>query len=187
MPKISTKTKTTKTPAAGKSAVKPAVKAAVKKAAPAVKTAAAKVHAPAKKEHKEPVIINKGESCRAVGRRKCAAARVRISRGSGNITVNGRDFKKYFSHFSLQEAVLAPLKAVGKDKDLDVSIKVVGGGIKGQADAVKHGIARALVKWNEDFRKSFKTIGMLTRDARVKERKKFGLKRARRAPQWSKR
>ena len=186
MPKISTKTKTTKTSVAGKAAAKPAVKAAVKKATPAVKTATAKVHAPAK-EHKEPVKADKGESCRAVGRRKCAAARVRISRGSGIITVNGREFKKYFSHFSLQEAVLAPLKAVGKDKDLDVSVKVVGGGIKGQADAVKHGIARALVKWNEDFRKSFKTIGMLTRDARVKERKKFGLKRARRAPQWSKR
>lgn len=181
MPKISTKAKTAKTPAAAKTAVKASVKPAAKKAVPAVKAAVAA------KEQKEPVKIGKGDSSRSVGRRKCAAARVRITRGSGLITVNGRELKKYFTHFSLQETVLAPLKTVGKEKDLDVSVKVIGGGIKGQADAVKHGIARALVKWNEDFRKSFKTVGMLTRDARVKERKKFGLKRARRAPQWSKR
>ncbi|MCX6782196.1 MAG: 30S ribosomal protein S9 [Candidatus Magasanikbacteria bacterium] len=127
------------------------------------------------------------DTSRSVGRRKCASARVRITRGTGEITVNGDDYKKYFPHFALQEAVLSALKAVGKEKDLNVSVKVVGGGKKGQADAVKHGVARALVLWNEEFRKTLRTLGFLTRDARVKERKKFGLKRARRAPQWSKR
>jgi small subunit ribosomal protein S9 len=101
--------------------------------------------------------------------------------------VNGADFKKYFPHISLQEIITAPLKAVGKEKDLDVSIKVAGGGKKGQADAIKHGIARALILWNEDFKQTLKSLGFVTRDPRVKERKKFGLKRARRAPQWSKR
>lgn len=149
--------------------------------APAAKTPVAKT------EKVEKVKAKAGEFSRAVGRRKCAAARVRVSRGNGQITVNGQDFKKYFKHFATQEAILSPLKAVGKDKDLDVSAKVAGGGPKGQADAVKHGIARALVVWNEEFKKSLKTQGFLTRDARVKERKKFGLKRARRAPQWSKR
>lgn len=124
---------------------------------------------------------------RAVGRRKCASARVRIGKGDGKITVNGVDFKLYFPYFELQEIVLAPLKALAKDKDLDISAKVVGGGKKGQAVAVQLGIARALVVWNEDFRKSLKTQSFLTRDPRVKERKKFGLKKARRAPQWAKR
>jgi small subunit ribosomal protein S9 len=82
---------------------------------------------------------------------------------------------------------MAPLKALGKEKDLDFSVKVAGGGQKGQSVAVQHGIARALVVWNEDFKKTLKTLGFLSRDARVKERKKFGLKKARRAPQWSKR
>ena len=124
---------------------------------------------------------------RAVGRRKSASARVRLDKGAGKITVNGVDLKMYFPYFELQEIVWAPLKAVGKEKDLDLSVKVAGGGKKGQAAAVQHGIARALVLWNEEFRKTLKTTGHLTRDARVKERKKFGLKSARRAPQWSKR
>jgi len=77
--------------------------------------------------------------------------------------------------------------AVDKAKEYDFSIKVAGGGKKGQAIAVRHGIARALLRWNEDFKKALKTLGLLTRDSRVKERKKFGLKKARKAPQWSKR
>lgn len=129
----------------------------------------------------------KEQLTRAVGRRKSAAARVRVDKGTGNIVVNGQPFTKYFSHFELQSIVLAPLKALGKDKDLDFSVKVAGGGKKGQAVAVQHGIARALLLWNEDFKKTLKSLGFLTRDARVKERKKFGLKKARRAPQWSKR
>jgi len=124
---------------------------------------------------------------RTVGRRKSASARVKIDKGSGKVVVNGQEMKNYFPHFILQETVLAPLKAVAKEKDLDCSVRVVGGGKQGQATAVQLGIARALVLWNEDFRKSLKTLGLLTRDPRVKERKKFGLKKARRAPQWAKR
>ena len=131
--------------------------------------------------------MSSGDMSRAVGRRKTAAARVRITAGEGVITVNGQPLKKYFPYFALQEAVIAPHRALGKEKDLNVSVKVAGGGKKGQADAVKHGIARALVDWNADCKKTLKSIGYLTRDARKKERKKFGLKRARRAPQWSKR
>lgn len=127
------------------------------------------------------------EQLRAVGRRKSAAARTKINKGSGVIVVNGMDYKKYFPSFQMQEIVLAPLKALGKVKDLDFSVKVNGGGKMGQAIAVQLGIARTLLKWNEDFRKSLKDLGFLRRDPRVKERKKFGLKRARRAPQWSKR
>ncbi len=124
---------------------------------------------------------------RTVGRRKSAAARVKIDKGSGKITINGKDLKVYFPFFATQEMIVAPLKAVGKEKDLDFSVRVMGGGKQGQATAVQLGIARALVLWNEDFRKSLKTLNLLTRDPRVKERKKFGLKKARRAPQWSKR
>lgn len=124
---------------------------------------------------------------RSVGRRKSAAARVRVDKGSGRIMVNGQTLAAYFPYFELQEIILAPLKALAKEKDLDFSVKVAGGGKRGQAVAVQLGIARALVKWNEEFRKILKTLGFLKRDARVKERKKFGLKKARRAPQWSKR
>lgn len=124
---------------------------------------------------------------RAVGRRKTASARVRVDKGSGKVTVNGKTLNEYFPYFEWQETVLAPTKALAKDKDLDFSVKVAGGGKKSQAVAVQHGIARALVLWNIDFHKTLKTLGYLTRDARVKERKKFGLKKARRAPQWSKR
>ncbi|MFA6548257.1 MAG: 30S ribosomal protein S9 [Candidatus Magasanikbacteria bacterium] len=131
--------------------------------------------------------ISKTESNRAVGRRKRASARVRINRGTGKITVNGKDFKEFLPYFEWQDIVLAPLKALAKEKDLDVSCLVAGGGKKGQAVAIQLGIARALVLWNEEFRKTLKTQGYLTRDPRIKERKKFGLKKARRAPQWSKR
>lgn len=106
---------------------------------------------------------------RAVGRRKCASARVRIGKGNGKITVNDVDYKLYFPYFELQEIVVAPLKALAKDKDLDISAKVVGGGKNGQAKAVQLGIARALVIWNEDFRKSLKTQSFLTRDPRVED------------------
>lgn len=123
----------------------------------------------------------------AVGRRKRASARVRMDKGTGKIVVNGVAMEKYFPYFEWQEVVFSPLKALGKDKDLDFSVKVNGGGKRGQADAVKLGIARALIMWNDEFKKTLKSLGLLTRDARIKERKKFGLKKARRAPQWSKR
>ena len=132
-------------------------------------------------------IAQKDTLTRAVGRRKTASARVRIDKGSGKITVNGKPMAEYFPYFEQQEVIAAPLKALAKEKDLDISVKVAGGGTKGQAVAVQLGIARALLKWNEDFKKSLKTQGFLSRDPRIKERKKPGLKKARRAPQWSKR
>lgn len=124
---------------------------------------------------------------RSVGRRKSASARVKIDKGTGKVTVNGQDYQKYFPYFEMQSVIFAPLKALGKEKDLNFSCKVNGGGKKSQAQAIQHGIARALVLWNEDFHKTLKSLGLLTRDPRVKERKKPGLKKARRAPQWSKR
>lgn len=128
------------------------------------------------------------EFIRAVGRRKTAAARVRlIPSGNGTITVNGRSYDVYFPIFTLQEMVKAPLRTAGKVDTFDVSAKVAGGGPHGQAEAVRHGIARALVKWDAELRKTLKAEGFLRRDPRAKERKKPGLKRARRAPQWSKR
>jgi small subunit ribosomal protein S9 len=132
--------------------------------------------------------INKTEEItRAVGRRKTASARVRLNKGTGVITVNGMPSIQYFPYFEWQDMIAAALKVVGAEKDFDISVKVAGGGKKGQAAAVAHGIARVLAKWNEDWHKSLKTSGLLTRDPRSKERKKFGLKKARRAPQWSKR
>lgn len=124
----------------------------------------------------------------AVGRRKNASARVRLyPEGSGKITVNDRDYKTYFPTLIAQTLVGAPLKTVGKNKEMDVTVKVIGGGIHGQAGAVRHGIARALINLDPAWRAVLKAEGFLTRDPRVKERKKPGLKRARRAPQWSKR
>ncbi len=124
----------------------------------------------------------------AVGRRKSASARIRlIVGGKGSIIINEKPLSEYFPTQALQDIVKKPLVAVGQDKTMDVTVKVVGGGKHGQAEAVQLGIARSLVASNDELRKSLKSIGMLSRDARVKERKKFGKKKARRAPQWSKR
>lgn len=131
--------------------------------------------------------VKKKDENRAVGRRKRASARVRIEKGEGKIIINGQELKVYFPYFEMQETVIFPLKCLAKEKDLDVSVKVTGGGKKGQSVAIQQGIARALVKWNEEFRKTLKAHNLLTRDSRIKERKKPGLKKARRAPQWSKR
>lgn len=124
----------------------------------------------------------------AVGRRKTARARTRMTEaGQGLFTINGRDLKQYFGSSYLVELVLSPLKATGQEANHDFSIKVVGGGTRSQAEAVRHGLARALVKWNSDFRQTLRAGAYLTRDPREKERKKPGLKKARRAPQWAKR
>ncbi|MFH1620689.1 MAG: 30S ribosomal protein S9 [Patescibacteria group bacterium] len=124
----------------------------------------------------------------AVGRRKTAVARVRlIKNGKGEITINGKKFDKYFTTYDLREQIESPLKISGQETSVDVSVKVTGGGIRGQAEAVRHGLSRALIQLNPTFRKTLKKLGYLKRDARKRERKKFGLKGARRAPQWSKR
>lgn len=123
----------------------------------------------------------------AVGRRKASVARVYLSKGKGNITINDKDYKTYFSLGYLQDQVEAPLKAIEHGKDFDVKVNATGGGIKGQAEAIKLGIARALCKVDENFKPALKHAGLLTRDARVVERKKFGLKKARKSFQFSKR
>lgn len=124
----------------------------------------------------------------AVGRRKTSIARVRlIKNGKGAITVNGKKFDDFFTTFDLRSQIEAPLKAVGQNEAVDVSVKVEGGGVRGQAEAIRHGVARALIVLNPTFRKTLKKLGYLSRDPRKKERKKFGLKGARRSPQWSKR
>lgn len=124
----------------------------------------------------------------AVGRRKSAVARIRLFKnGSGKIIVNEKNYNQYFPQPEFQQIILQPLEAVGKQKNLDFSIKVAGGGSRGQAEACRHGIARALVTADKDLRTTLKPLGFLRRDPREKERKKPGLKRARRAPQWSKR
>lgn len=129
-----------------------------------------------------------GKYVYALGRRKSGTAMVRVYlAGKGVITVNSKPMKEYFPVEDLQDAVLAPLKAVGMDANTDVVVSAHGGGIRGQADAVKLGIARALLVHNPDFRATLKPLGVLTRDPREKERKKYGLKKARKSPQWAKR
>lgn len=123
----------------------------------------------------------------AVGRRKSAIARVRLFTKGSEITINGRPLDSYFSISELRQIVEAPFRKMKNLGKFRTEIKVVGGGLRGQAEAIKHGISRALIKFNPDFRKRLKKAGYLTRDARVKERKKYGLKGARRAPQWAKR
>ncbi|PIT86578.1 MAG: 30S ribosomal protein S9 [Candidatus Magasanikbacteria bacterium CG10_big_fil_rev_8_21_14_0_10_43_6] len=124
---------------------------------------------------------------RAVGRRKTSAARVRLMPGKGNITINDKAYKVFFPITFWQEKVEAPLAAVGRTQDFDISIKVSGGGVNSQAEAIRHGISRALVMWDELLRPVLKAEGFLTRDPRAKERKKPGQHRARRGHQWRKR
>jgi len=124
----------------------------------------------------------------AVGRRKSAIAQVRIyEKGKGDIKINDKDSKEYLPDPILQQIINSPLEVTNNAKKMDITVLVKGGGKKGQAEAIRHGIARALDKLNKDLHKTLKIEGFLTRDARVKERKKPGLKRARRAPQWQKR
>ena len=121
------------------------------------------------------------------GRRKSSVARVRLIPGTGVITINGRDIDDYFGLETLKLIVNQPFGVTSTVGKFDVIALVSGGGFSGQAGAVRHGIARALVASNEEFRPTLKKAGLLTRDPRMKERKKYGLKAARRAPQFSKR
>lgn len=127
------------------------------------------------------------EQINQTGRRKAAIARVFLSEGSGKITVNNRDYKEYFSVLHIQDSVSSPLLAIAAEGKFDIKATVKGGGIKGQAEAVRLGIARALVEDDEENRKALKPLGLLTRDSREVERKKPGLLKARRRSKFSKR
>ena len=123
----------------------------------------------------------------ATGRRKSASARVRIAAGSGKITVNDLAFDKYFVAEATRGYIMQPLELTGLNASIDISANISGGGIAGQAGALRHGIARALIKYDESLRADLKASGMLTRDAREKERKKSGQPGARKRFQFSKR
>ena len=124
----------------------------------------------------------------AIGRRKRSIARVYLTKGTGKIMVNGKDFKEYFPQQHIHPKVTDPFTTVELESNLyDLKVNVKGGGFKGQAEAIRMGIARALVKLNADFRKPLKSKKMLTRDARVVERKKYGKPKARKSFQFSKR
>jgi small subunit ribosomal protein S9 len=121
------------------------------------------------------------------GRRKCSVAKVRVIAGKGDIIVNGKPVNEYFGRKVLELTVRQPLTVADVESKYDVLASVFGGGASGQAGAVRHGIARALLKVDTDFRAPLKQAGFLTRDPRMKERRKYGLKKARKAPQFSKR
>ena len=124
------------------------------------------------------------------GRRKNAVARVYLRNGNGKIIINGKEYKdliNYFQRSTLIQHIIEPLNVTNTNGKFDMIIRVNGGGLSGQAGAVRLGIARALLQYNSDLRKTLKEKGMLTRDTRMVERKKYGLKKARRAPQFSKR
>jgi small subunit ribosomal protein S9 len=127
------------------------------------------------------------EMINATGRRKTAVARVYVRKGSGNVSVNGRDYKTYFPVIHVQGKVVDPLLTVDVQNLYDIKVNVKGGGIKGQAEAVRLGIARALVRINADFRSPLKAKKYLTRDPRAVERKKYGKPKARKSFQFSKR
>jgi len=145
--------------------------------------------APAPRSKKEA----KAEYFSGIGRRKAAIARVRLFEISSkkpsedSVVINGKPAKQFLTLSEMREIVESPLKATDSFEKMTVQVNVRGGGIRGQAEAIRLGIARALVKYSEDFRKNLRDLGYLTRDARIVERKKAGLKKARRAPQWQKR
>ncbi len=143
-----------------------------------------KVKTPRKKE-KTPIYFE------AVGRRKTSVARVRLfEEGKGiknGILINGKEINAYFPVDLQKKIITAPLEKTRAEKKFFISVKVSGGGINSQSGAIRHGISRALLKFKPEFRQILKPLGFLTRDQRMKERRKFGLKKARKAPQWSKR
>lgn len=185
---------TDKKPAAKKSAAakKPAAK---KPAAPKAHPPAggekpahvAKPAAPAEAPVKHSAKVSHGKNFYAVGRRKTAVAQILLSGGEGVIEINKLPFEKYFMDEYLRQIAQQPLEAVGLAKTINVKGKIHGGGIHAQAEALRHAVTRAVVAMDPESRRTLKKLGFLTRDPRVKERKKPGLKRARRAPQFSKR
>ena len=129
----------------------------------------------------------KAQEFLGTGRRKCSVARVRVTTGAGKIEINGKTIDEYFDLESLKTIVRQPLVLTETLNSVDVVVNIYGGGKAGQAGAIRHGIARALNEFRPELRAELKKAGFLTRDARKKERKKYGLKKARRAPQFSKR
>lgn len=127
------------------------------------------------------------EIINAVGRRKAAVVRVFLTKGKGNIIINGKDYKEYFPIQMLQAKLLQPLQVLKVEGEFDITMNATGGGVKGQAEAAKLGIARALVKLDAENKPPLKAEGLMTRDSRSVERKKYGLRKARRATQFSKR
>lgn len=190
------KTTTAKSaPAAKKPAAKKVTATRVKSSAESVpapkKTAEAVVETP--KVAKETKSASKlptraGEFFYAAGNRKTSVARVRLyDKGTGTIEVNGKKLEEYIGVPDKRDSIKAPLRITGHGKTFDITVKTSGGGLSGQADAIRHGIAKALLAFDPSLRITLKRAGFLTRDPRMKERKKYGLHRARRAPQWSKR
>ena len=140
------------------------------------------------KESESKLIDKENRYLEKIGRRKTAVARVRLwTKGKKEILVNSKPYKNYFQDFELQQIFIAPLVKMKCVDRFRILIQVKGGGFRSQSEATRLGIARVLVDFNPDFRKRLKRVGYLTRDSRMRERKKFGLKRARRAPQWQKR
>ena len=131
----------------------------------------------------------------ATGRRKRSIAQIKMTLGKGSILINGKDVNEYMPYATLVMDLKQPLVATGNEKTFDIEIKVIGGGFSGQTGAIRHGITRALLAYDsstdqtrdDSYRKVLKTAGFVTRDPRIKERKKYGLRKARRAPQFSKR
>jgi small subunit ribosomal protein S9 len=123
---------------------------------------------------------------RATGRRKEAVVRVRVVPGTGKVLLNGRTLEEYFPARSHRIMVTTPFRVIGREKEFDVTARLNGGGVSGQAGALRHGIARALIEMDPSLRPVLKKEGLLTRDPREKERRKYGLKKARKAPQYSK-
>lgn len=154
----------------------------------AVKKVVKKISKPETEGHASRPASAPGRYVEAVGRRKTSVARVRIFEGAAfAITVNQKSYELYFPTYELQNIVVAAIERAGIAKKFSVSVKVNGGGIHSQAEAVRHGISRVLEKIDPVLRKTLKPLGFLKRDPRMKERRKFGLKKARKAPQWAKR
>jgi len=198
---MATEKKTTKKPAVKKAAPKKVskkeaeVKEEVKETKIEAKVEDLNVFIPSRIDDDDDFVVNEDDFKDlgdkyfvGTGRRKTAIARVRLyTKGDKTIEVNGMDFIKYFPTKILQSNALASLDKMKSMDRFKITVTVKGGGVNSQAEAVRHGIARALVVFNADYRKRLRKAGFLTRDPRMKERKKPGLKRARRAPQWSKR
>lgn len=152
------------------------------------KTSTPKKLKPVEKAEKKDKSIQKKDYILCIGRRKSSVARVRYYKKDKNeLIVNGKDYKDFFSYFEFQKIVKEPYQFTDKLSQGKISVKVKGGGIRGQAESIRLGISRILLELDQDLRKILRSNNLLTRDPRVKERKKYGLRKARRAPQWQKR